>query len=106
VLVTGLPARDSGPASVAGGRATAGARALAIGVAAMLAAAAFTVALRNPALPVLGVGIAATAAQVARRRLSLASVIDAVGPSSSPASSPSASCSGCSRAAALFTRAQ
>jgi arsenical pump membrane protein len=45
-----------------------------------LAAAAFTVALRNPALPVLGVGIAATAVQVARHRLSAAALVDAVGP--------------------------
>jgi len=51
-----------------------------VGVLATLAAAAFTVSLRNPALAVLGVGIVAAAAQVARRRLTPGRVLAAVGP--------------------------
>jgi arsenical pump membrane protein len=51
-----------------------------VGAAATLSAAALTVALRNPALPVLAIGATATATQIARRRLSFATVIDAVGP--------------------------
>jgi arsenical pump membrane protein len=39
-----------------------------------------TVALREPALPVLGVGAAAAAAALARRRLTVAAVVRAVGP--------------------------
>ena len=50
------------------------------GAPATLAAAVLTVALPDPALAVLGVGLAATAVQFGRRRIVPASVIEAVGP--------------------------
>jgi arsenical pump membrane protein len=45
-----------------------------------LAAAVLTVALHNPAIPVLAVGVALTAIEIARRRLRAAQVVRAVGP--------------------------
>jgi arsenical pump membrane protein len=51
-----------------------------VGLLATLAAAGLTLALRNPAPEVLGVGIAAVAIQLARRRLKLPQVKQAVGP--------------------------
>jgi arsenical pump membrane protein len=51
-----------------------------VGLAAALAAAALTLALSNPALAVLGVGVVAVAVQIARRKLEPAAVTRAVGP--------------------------
>jgi arsenical pump membrane protein len=45
-----------------------------------LAAAVFTVALHNPAIPVLAVGVVLTATEIARRRLRVTEVVRAVGP--------------------------
>ncbi len=51
-----------------------------LGLAATLAAALLTVSLRQPALPVLGVGLAASIVQVLRNRLRPAEIVRAVGP--------------------------
>jgi arsenical pump membrane protein len=51
-----------------------------VGLLAALAAAGITLALRNPAPEVLGVGIAAVAIQLARQRLKLPQITRAVGP--------------------------
>jgi arsenical pump membrane protein len=51
-----------------------------VGLLAALAAAVFTLALRNPALAVLGVGIAAVAIQLVRQQLKLPQINRAVGP--------------------------
>jgi arsenical pump membrane protein len=51
-----------------------------IGLLAALAAAGLTLALRNPAPEVLGVGVAAVAIQLARHRLALPQIRRAVGP--------------------------
>ena len=51
-----------------------------IGLLATLAAALLTVSLRQPALPVLGVGLAASAVQLLRGRLRPAEIVRAVGP--------------------------
>ena len=85
VTATGLLVMFATPLRAANAAARAapvrdGPAARTVGAAATIAAAGLTVALRNPALPVLAVGAAATATQIARRRLSSATVIDAVGP--------------------------
>jgi len=51
-----------------------------VGLLAAVVAAALTVALRNPALAVLAVGLAAVAVQVARHQLKLPQIISAIGP--------------------------
>jgi len=51
-----------------------------IGLAATLAAALLTVSLRQPALPVLGVGLLASSIQMLRNRLRPAEIVRAVGP--------------------------
>jgi arsenical pump membrane protein len=51
-----------------------------LGLVATLAAALLTVTLRQPALPVLGVGLLASAVQLLRDRLSPAEIVRAVGP--------------------------
>ena len=51
-----------------------------IGLCAATAAAGLTLALANPALPVLGVGVVAVGLQVARGRLVLSQVVRALGP--------------------------
>jgi arsenical pump membrane protein len=51
-----------------------------LGVLAALAAAVLTILLRNPAAPVLCVGLVATAIEVARRRLDWEEVLRAIGP--------------------------
>jgi arsenical pump membrane protein len=51
-----------------------------LGLAAALAAALLTVLLRQPALPVLGVGLVASAVQLLRGRLRPAEIVRAVGP--------------------------
>jgi len=51
-----------------------------VGLLAATAAAALTLALRNPALAVLAVGIAAVAVQVARHQLKLPQITHAIGP--------------------------
>lgn len=51
-----------------------------VGLPAAAAAAALTLALRNPAIAVLAVGIAAAAVQLARQRLKLHQITRAVGP--------------------------
>ena len=51
-----------------------------IGLAATLAAALLTVSLRQPALPVLGVGLLASSIQLLRNRLDPAEIVRAVGP--------------------------
>ncbi len=51
-----------------------------LGLIATLAAALLTVSLRQPALPVLGVGLVASAVQLLRNRLSPAEIAHAVGP--------------------------
>lgn len=57
-----------------------GLRAPGLGALATLAAAGLTVALKNPALPVLAVGALAVAIELLAGRLALRSVVDAVGP--------------------------
>ncbi len=54
--------------------------ALGLGLPGALAAAALTIALRNPAIPVLGVGLVLTAIEVVRGRLQWREVVRAVGP--------------------------
>jgi arsenical pump membrane protein len=51
-----------------------------VGLPAAAAAAALTLGLTRPALPVLGVGVVAVAIEVARGRLELPGVVRAVGP--------------------------
>jgi arsenical pump membrane protein len=51
-----------------------------LGLMAVIAAAALTLALRNPAAEVLGIGVAAVAIQLARGRLELPQIRRAVGP--------------------------
>ncbi|MGD1051641.1 MAG: SLC13 family permease [Solirubrobacteraceae bacterium] len=51
-----------------------------VGLVATLAAAALTLALSNPALPVLAVGVVAVAVQIARRRIEPAEITRALGP--------------------------
>jgi arsenical pump membrane protein len=51
-----------------------------VGLTATLIAAGLTVAFRNPALPVLGTGLAGLSLQITRRRLTLAEVLRGVGP--------------------------
>jgi len=51
-----------------------------VGLLAAVAAAALTLALRNPALAVLGVGLVAVTVQLARHRLTLPQIVTAVGP--------------------------
>ena len=53
---------------------------LGLGLACVLAAAILTVALHDPAIPVLGVGVALTAIEVARGRLRPREIVRAVGP--------------------------
>lgn len=55
-------------------------RALGLGLPAALAAAVLTVALRNPAMPVLAVGVVCAGAEVVRGRLQWRQVVRAVGP--------------------------
>ncbi|HEV7938799.1 MAG TPA: SLC13 family permease [Solirubrobacteraceae bacterium] len=54
--------------------------AVGLGLAGALVAAVFTIALRNPAIPVLGVGLALAAIEVVRGRLRWREVVRAVGP--------------------------
>jgi arsenical pump membrane protein len=54
--------------------------ALGLGLPGALAAAVLTIALRNPAIPVLGVGLALAAIETARGRLRRREVLRAVGP--------------------------
>ena len=63
-----------------GKRRREGARMRAAGPLAALAAAVLTVALRSPAIPVLGVGLAVTLLEVIRGRLTFADVVRAIGP--------------------------
>jgi arsenical pump membrane protein len=51
-----------------------------LGLAGVFAAAVLTLVLRQPALPVLGVGVGAVAIEVARRRLGPARIVATVGP--------------------------
>lgn len=63
------------------GASRAGAGATGLGLAATIAAAVLTLLLRDPALAVLGVGLAAVALQLLRSRLRLIQAVRAVGPS-------------------------
>jgi arsenical pump membrane protein len=55
-------------------------QALGLGLPGALCAAVFTIALRDPAIPVLGVGVAVAAIEVVRGRLRWRQVVRAVGP--------------------------
>jgi arsenical pump membrane protein len=54
--------------------------ALGLGLPGALAAAALTIALRSPAIPVLAVGVILTAIELARGRLALGEIVRAIGP--------------------------